>query len=253
MTRVMIDAADPGLIPRAMAYQLVAGYRTGTPGMRWKGHFTDFPGKTMVDIDQAAAPGAPDYNAIVMDVEPLCYRPNDIPARVSRWTVARPTVYCDRNDYPEVRMYWEGDIWLAAPGVQSNPYPNDHKIVAIQNRQTPDYDLSTVFDDTWPNTPTPPPPPTEVDMISGMINAGAETFIPFPAGAFKSLLLMHDFTTSPNLVRVAVYSKSAGHYTQIVEQDVTTSNPSEVAFTATDPAGVSLVNRSTVPMGYTLA
>ena len=249
--RIMVDAADPLLIPRALAFELVAGYRTGIPGSRWVGHWNDFPGKTMVGIDQASQPGAPYYAANVMDVEPNCYRPSDIPEWTSHCTAPRITVYCDRNDYPEVRMYWEGDIWLAAPGVQSNPFPNDHRIVAIQNVFASNYDMSTVFDDTWPLSPTPPP--KEVDMITAMISNGAETFVPFPAGSFKSVTLLHDFTTSLNLVRVAVHSKSAGHYTQIVEVDVTTSNPTEVAFTATDADGVSLVNRSSVPMGWTLA
>lgn len=251
MNRIMVDAADPLLIPRALAFQLVAAYHTGTPGNRWAGHYNDFPGKIMVGIDQAAQPGTPYYKANVMDVEPNCFRPPDIPGWTSHCTAPRPTVYCDRNDYPEVRMYWEGDIWLAAPGVQSNPFPNDHRIVAIQNVFNNNYDVSTVFDDTWPNAVAPHP--TEVEVITSMISAGAETFVPFPSGAFKSITLLHDFTTTPNLVRVAVHSKSAGHYTQIVEVDVTTSNPTEVSFTATDADGVSLVNRSSVPMGWTLA
>ena len=251
MTRIMVDAADPVNIPSALTKQLVAGYLTGTPGTKWAGHWNDFPGMTMVTIDQAALPGAPAYSAMVMDVEPLCYRPGDISSWMSHATAPRPTVYCDRTDYPAVRAVWSGDLWLAAPSIMTNPFPDDNKIVAIQHTFAGNYDASIVFDDTWPLGPTPTP--KEANMITDMIDSGAERSIPFPAGSFKTLMLLHDFTTSPNLVRVAVHSKSAGHYTQIVEVDVTTSNPTELAFTASDADGVSLVNRSAVPMGWTLA
>lgn len=244
--RLMVDAASPANIPHTdvVDYQLVGGYLTGTPGQAWTGHLNDFPGKTMVTIDQAAKPGSPAYQANVMDVEPECYRPSDIITWMFYSTADRPTVYCDRDDYPAVRKVWAGDIWLAAPGVTS---VTDPKIIGVQNKQGNGYDVSVIFDQWWPYLP----PSGEQEMLHAMIAAKGQEFVPFPVGSFKSIILFHDFTHVPEPVRVAVHSKAHG-YTLIRDVTVDNSIPVELTFTETDVDAVSLVNRSAVPVGWTL-
>lgn len=262
MTRLMIDAASPANIPQAIKKQLVAGYLTGTPGQRWTGHWSEFPGMTMVTIDQGSPPGNPAYSANVMDVEPRCYRPPDIEPWMHHAVAPRPTVYCDRNDYPEVRKVWSGDIWLADPSdTPVVPYPDDKKIVAVQYTQGPNYDASIVFDDTWPNAPagSPPMPPIpnpmkgndERMMLHGMLTAGGQEFVPFAVGSFVRIQIFHDFTNETEPMRVAAHSVSKG-YSQIVDVAVTNSAPVSLAFGEHDVNGVSLVNRSKVAMGWTL-
>jgi hypothetical protein len=150
MSRLMVDSSTPANIP-PLKKQLVAGYLTGTPGSNWRGHWDDFPGCTMVSIDQHGF-GQVNHSADVIDVEPDCYPITDIPA-IKAWlaacTAPRPTVYCDRSDYPAVREFWKGDIWLAAPGdTDIAAYPG---VVAIQDGDHDTYDTSTVYDDNWPN------------------------------------------------------------------------------------------------------
>lgn len=255
MTRTQVDAANPRSIPNSMAFQLVAGYLTGTPGALWRGQWGNFPGKTLVTIDQGGA-GSPQYQANVMDVEPECYRPKDIQAWMAKATAPRPTVYCDRDDYPGVRQVWSGPIWLAAPGITTVPegYTN---IIGIQNMAGNGIDTSVIFDDYWPNVaptpvPIPTPTPTEADMINGTLAPGGKTFVPFTEGTFKGIHLMHDFTTTPLVVRVAVHSVSKG-YTQVVMHAITGSTPEAITFTESDVNGVSLVSVAGEPIGFTLA
>lgn len=155
MTRIMIDAASPdGIAAYKGHYDLVAGYKTGTPGQNWAGHSAD------VWIDQHGF-GEHNYAANVQDVEPQCWGVADVPEWVTQCTAERPTVYCDRSDYPLVRKLWHGDIWLAAPGgVNIANYPG---VIAVQDVFAGEYDLTTVYDATWPKkalvTFPPPPPP----------------------------------------------------------------------------------------------
>ena len=153
MTRIMIDAASPQGITKYVGHvDLVAGYKTGTPGQSWNGHPAD------VWIDQHGF-GEHDYSANVMDVEPQCWGVDSVLNWTGNCLAPRPTVYCDKNDYPSVRALWKGDIWLAAPGgVNIADYPG---VIAVQDTFTADYDLTTVYDPDWPNKAvvTPPPPP----------------------------------------------------------------------------------------------
>jgi hypothetical protein len=261
MSRTSIDAADPRNIPKSspqyIGSQLVGGYLTGTPGALWRGQWAGFPGKTLFTIDQGST-GAPQYNANVMDVEPGAYKIGDIVEWTSKCTAPRPTVYCDRDDYPTVRKVWSGDIWLAAPGI-TQPPAGYTGLIGIQNMAGSGYDLSVIFDDYWPNlaptpTPTPPAPTptTEADMINGTLAPGGKTFVPFPAGTFKSIDVMHDFTTDPLVVRVAMHSASKG-YTQVVMHAITGSVPESIAFTESDVNGVSLASVAGDTIGFTLA
>jgi hypothetical protein len=254
MSRQAIDAANPRNIPKSgVNYELVGGYLTGTPGSLWNGQWSTFPGKTLYTFDQGGA-GAPKYNANVIDVEPQCYQPGDVPGWIAKCTAPVPTVYCDRSDYPAVRATgYQGPIFLAAPGVQAVPegYTN---IIGIQYMAGSGYDLSIIFDEYWPQAhPAPVPvPTTEVDMISGTLAPGGQAFIPFTAGSFKGVHVMHDFTTNPLVVRIAAHSASKG-YNQIVMHAVSASTPETVTFTESDVDGVSLVSVAGDPIGYTLA
>jgi hypothetical protein len=255
MSRLAIDAANPRNIPKSgVQYELVGGYLTGTPGALWNGQWGNFPGKTLYTFDQGGA-GAPKYNANAMDVEPDCYSPSQVPGWIDKCTAPVPTVYCDRSDYPAVRKVYSGPILLAAPGVQTVPdgYTN---IIGIQYMAGSGYDLSIIFDPYWPQAApapvTPPPPTEEADMITGTLAPGGKAFVPFTAGSFKNIILMHDFTTDTLVVRVAVHSASKG-YNQVVMHGVSTSTPETVTFTESDVDGVSLASVAGDPIGFTLA
>ena len=89
-------------------------------------------------------------------------------------------------------------------------------------------------------------------MISGTLAPGGQAFIPFTAGSFKGVHVMHDFTTNPLVVRIAAHSASKG-YNQIVMHAVSASTPETVTFTESDVDGVSLVSVAGDTLGYTLA
>jgi hypothetical protein len=252
--RTLVDAANPRSIPKNIVSELVAGYLTGTPGALWRGQWGNFPGRTLVSIDQGGA-GAPQYQANVIDVETDCYRPKDIQAWMDKSIAPRPTVYCDRSDYPNVRKVWAGPVWLAAPGVNKVPdgYEN---IIGIQNTTSGNgFDLSSIFDDYWPALapqPSPPIPKSGTEMYTSTVTPGGKTFVPFTAGSYSSIQLLHDFTTDALVVRVAVHSKAKG-YSQVVMHAITTSDPELITFTESDADGVSLASVAGDVVGFTLA
>jgi hypothetical protein len=253
MSRQAIDASNPRNIPRSgVSYELVGGYLTGTPGALWNGQWGLFTGKTLYTFDQGGA-GAPKYNANVMDVEPDCYKPTDVPGWIAKSTAPVPTVYCDRSDYPLVRATgYEGPILLAAPGLQAPP-DGFTNIVGIQYMAGSAYDLSIIFDEYWPQTaPVSPPTTEEADMLTGTLAPGGKAFVPFTAGSFKSIIVMHDFTTDPLVVRIAAHSASKG-YNQVVMHAISGSTPEAVTFTESDVDGVSLASVAGDPIGFTLA
>lgn len=235
---------------------LVAAYRTGSLGIPWSdAERALFPNATFNDIDQAGV-GSPVYECTTMDVEPGAFGVNDVSGWTSRSTAQRPTVYCDRNDYPSVRGVWKAALWLAWPRatqamvqafaqqVLGHPDPN---IVACQNVFTQDYDVSDVYDPTWPLAQET----KGAEMLNGVLDPTIPRAIPFPAGMFKEITLYHDFTQSPYPVRVAVHSASKG-YTQIINFEINISDPMTIAFKETDADGISLVNNSTREIGFTL-
>lgn len=246
--RIMVDAADPRNIPRALKFDIAAGYGTGTPGEAWSHHWDEFPGKDLVAIDQGAAPGAPNPRCTVMDVEARAYSPSDIPRWMAQCEAPRPVVYCDRDQLPDVRKLWKGPVWLAAPNVKT--YPDDN-LIGIQNVFGNGYDVSDIFDAYWPKLPPPAPPTTgETEMIHGMLDGGKEEFIPFKEGAFSEIMIYHDFTHGPEPIRLAVHSVRNGY--KVYDVKVTENVPVTMLFEHTDVDAVSMVNRSGIPVGWTL-
>lgn len=167
--RTMYDAISAnaaGLVAKNPG--MVAIYLTGSPDIRWTSkQVALLPNVvTWVRIDQAGAT-APQHVANVMDVEPGCYRPSDVPGWTAKCTAPRPTVYCDRSDLPAVMKVWKGDIWLAAPGLSLSECQairaNNPQVVAVQNVFGGTFDSSVVLDEHWPLkapiVPPPPPPP----------------------------------------------------------------------------------------------
>jgi hypothetical protein len=130
-------------------------------------------------------------------------------------------------------------------------------IIGIQNMAGGGIDLSDIFDEYWPNTapspvPVPTPIPIEAEMYTSTLTPGGKAFVPFTVGAFKSISFMHDFTTDPLVVRVAMHSMAKG-YNQVVMHAITGSSPEEVAFTESDANGVSLSSVAGDVIGFTLA
>lgn len=166
MTRTMYDAIAANavdLVP--LKPSMVAIYLTGSADIRWTSkQVAMLPSvTTWVRIDQAGAT-APQYVANVMDVEPGCYTPQDVPGWTSKCTAPRPTVYCDRSDLAAVMALWKGDIWLAAPGLSEAEClalaANNKQLVAVQNVFGQTFDQSVVIDANWPLKAPVPKPPT---------------------------------------------------------------------------------------------
>ena len=153
MTRTMADAisANYGSLP-PLADAIRAGYVTGSPDIQWTAAQL---ATATVTIDQGFT-GSPVASATVRDVEAGAWTPVAA-VNLTGWTAARPTIYCNQNTLPSVLAAgWRGDLWLAIitpqpPG--SPPVVPGCTVVAIQYAQAVGaaYDLSVVFDDTWPN------------------------------------------------------------------------------------------------------
>jgi hypothetical protein len=172
MTRLMGDATHDNVntLAGVSGLQLVAGYVTGSPDVRWtESDFARFPGIPHVEIDQGFT-GAPVYSATVQDVEAGAWSPNSVPNWQAHCTAPRPTVYCNQSTLPAVLATgWRGNLWLAVPGWregQALPSPPGCTIVAVQNQLDVHtaYDLSTVLDPTWPSLAPVPAP--EAEMIA---------------------------------------------------------------------------------------
>lgn len=128
---------------------VVAGYNTGYGVVPWHAStWAMFPGAVHVHIDQAGQ-GAPSRTAAVMDVEPGCYRPSQVPGWVRANRSGNPTVYCDRADLNAVLATgYKGPIWLAWPGWRGEALPS-HQVVAVQSVFGSFYDRTTIIDPTW--------------------------------------------------------------------------------------------------------
>lgn len=159
MTRLMGDAIhDNTAALRAVpGLQLVAGYATGTPDIKWTdADWRLFAPLPMLSIDQGYQSPAV-TTATVRDVEPTAWTPQAA-VNLGNWNATRRTIYCNRNDLSReggvLQSGWRGDIWLAYPGWQvGQPLPTAPgcTYVAVQNDFTnPAYDLSVVLDPFWP-------------------------------------------------------------------------------------------------------
>lgn len=160
MTRNMADATHSGVpaLTSVRGFQLVAGYDTGTPDIDWTdSDWALFPGIPHVTIDQGFT-GSPRPEAIVRDCERGAWTLAE--AIAAPWTAERRTLYVG---YPytaaeAVSAGWRGDLWLVAPGwMGAPPTVPGCNVVAVQNWFLGSYDLSIVYDDSWPGGPAPVP------------------------------------------------------------------------------------------------
>lgn len=164
------DAA--GIARDFPAAQMVAGYLDGT--YAWSAaEWALFPRAAHVTIVVSANANAGD----VLDVEAGDATPAQTGAWVSMRKQAglyRPSIYCSLNVVPEVRIgtgQWrlgiDYDLWVADwDGTTQVPYP---LAAAKQDRSTPGYDVSAVFDDGWPHRSAPVPP--RPALVSAVVTA----------------------------------------------------------------------------------
>lgn len=174
--RAMGDAThDNARILAGRPLDLVAGYVTGTPDIRWQApDWALFPGIPHVTIDQGFA-NSPVPSAIVRDFEQFAWTASWANEHIGNglWTPERPTIYSAQDTLQGILDDgWRRDLWMALPGWQpGDPWPPvvaeairlGCTIVAVQNRQdvVNAYDISVVLDPHWPNLPPTPPTWTE--------------------------------------------------------------------------------------------
>ena len=163
MTRVMGDTTHNNVQLMPFDVQLVAGYDTGTPNIRWiTNDWNLFPNKTHIHIDQAFGDTrAIEAHVLVFDVESGAFSPNQAAQLINQNTSPRPTIYVNRDNListiasAKQSPKWHGDIWLAFPGWKPGdvlpPIPAGCRYVAIQNVFAGSYDTSIVLDDSWPD------------------------------------------------------------------------------------------------------
>jgi Putative peptidoglycan binding domain len=162
VTRVMGDTIHDNIHALPPTIQLVGGYDTGSPDIKWiPSDWNAFPHIPHVHIDQGYGdtPVA-EAHVMVFDVEAGAFTPEDATRLINANTSPRPTIYVNRdNMYATIRaakksLKWKGDVWLAFPGWKPGTdlpsLPAGCRYVAIQNVFAGSYDLSTVLDDSWP-------------------------------------------------------------------------------------------------------
>jgi hypothetical protein len=151
----MGDATHSNVSKLPAGLQLVAGYVTGSPDIKWtEADWDRLPGIPHVTIDQGFT-GSPVADAIVRDVEPGAWTAAAAVDK-SLWTPPRPTIYCNRNDLQGVLAAgWKGDLWLAIPEPEPQMPPSvpGCTVVAVQFKFVTNFDLSVVFDPYWPALP----------------------------------------------------------------------------------------------------
>lgn len=244
MISVMGDAEHVNVAQLKKAFpklDRVGLYVTGTPDV--KATETDlalWPDATVITIDQGG-PGSPVKDAIVRDVEPRCWSAAAA-VDTSEWTAERPTIYCDRNDLPTViNLGWRGDVWLAWPGYTGMTAPvfPGVRVVAVQRTTTEFYDLTTVFDDTWPFKRI-----QEAEMLNVQVQASQKAHIPFPVGSFTAVHIYRDFLSAAHTadVRVAFHSQTSGYIAEHI--DLNSAEPHVIQFTHPDIDAVSIENDS---------
>jgi hypothetical protein len=261
MTRPrMFDAihVNVGTIPPGA--EIVAGYDTGLSNVKWvTADWNIFLPAQEVHVDQsggAASLGGPVFSANVMDVEPFCYTVNQIPGWTSKCTAPRPTVYCDRNDLPDVQAIWNGDVWLAAPGLSDDQataiMEADPRIVAVQNLDAGSFDASVIGDAFWPLLPPPPvkPPVKGKEMLNGMIDPNQQIDIPFPVDTFDAICLYAN-DIGGGSVHVTVILNAGGGQS-VWTQTLGANAPVTVPFPHPHAIAVSLSNTGTTDVGWTL-
>ena len=168
MTRIMIDATHLGLpsaigaIHDLLPGDIAAGYVTGSPEIIWTpADWATIPTDLKdVMIDQGFT-GSPNSMADVRDVENGAWTLANAVNKTG-WQAVRPTLYVGfPNTLLEViNAGWKGDVWLVMPSnvppTQPPRVPAGINVVAIQwGFSNPNFDISVVFDESWPNVATP--------------------------------------------------------------------------------------------------
>jgi hypothetical protein len=137
---------------------MVAGYVTGSPDIQWTpADWGRFPLETLVTIDQGGN-GSPVPSADVRDVEAGAWTVGGA-VITAGWAAPRPTIYCSLATLPALAAAgWQGDVWVAdwtlTPPAAPPPMPPGMTCVAVQYSDQGGggtYDLSVVFDPTWPD------------------------------------------------------------------------------------------------------
>lgn len=166
----MIDTTHDGL-PGAMAAiralpagDLFAMYDTGSGDIAGTAaDWAQIPaGLGHVTIDQGFT-GSPNMAATVRDCEDGAWTLSRAVDRTG-WNVPRPTLYLGYPDTAQAAWDagWRGDVWIAGPQ-NSAPavppaMPPGITCVAQQWAYPGDWDVSAVFDASWPGTGPPGPP-----------------------------------------------------------------------------------------------
>lgn len=174
--RQMIDVTHDGLpnarqaIAGLMVGDLVALYDTGSPDIAaTEADIQSIPKiLDLVFIDQGFT-GSPNLSANIRDCENGAW---DLPHAVDKtgWNVKRPCLYLGYPDTAQkaYQLGWRGDVWLVQPNAtppDKPPFiPPGLNVVAVQwDFSNAGYDVSKVFDTTWPGEPVNPvvatPPP----------------------------------------------------------------------------------------------
>lgn len=254
MIRYMIDCTSANtatvhdLFP---THNMIAVYVTGTPDIMWSAvDRTLWPNATQVTIDQGGL-HSPVFTAMVRDVESRAWTVSRAVDKVG-WKTPRPTIYCSRDTIPSlIAAGWRGDVWVAWPdyALDTPPEYPGLNVVAVQDIYRDTYDISTVFDSTWPYVAT-----KEEEMLYVAVQPMGSRYIPFPDGSFKGAIVYRDFLSTIHAakVRVAAHSHSAGYTVHEVLLD--SNGPVSVTFPHPDTDAVSIENDSSMyDVGVTLA
>lgn len=151
---------------------MVALYGTGSPDIKATAQDEAlFNGHQLVIIDQGFT-GSPLPTATVRDVERGAWSLAN--AIHEPWEAERKTLYVSRSLIPSVQNAgWHGDVWLAEWEAMPTmaPHFNGLTVVAQQWANLGPYDLSVVWDATWPKAKHP------IEILSvtpypGYIHAG---------------------------------------------------------------------------------
>jgi hypothetical protein len=175
----------------AAGTNMVAGYVTGTPDIQWtQADFALFAGQTVVTIDQGAT-GSPVPSANVRDVEAGAWTVGAA-VQLAGWTTAQPTIYCSASTLPSLEQSgWQGAVWVAdyVGQAPSSPYPVPAGMTCVAWQWTDQggngaYDLSVVFDPTWPGGPMEPIeiPGVPGQWVSYQTFANYKTGVPYVVG-----------------------------------------------------------------------
>lgn len=229
--RTMYDSVTASDIP--LSADMVGGYVDGD--YAWSQAAWDrFPNAVKVRIATRASTN----DGHVLD----CETGDAVPGQTGPWAkmrigsgLSRPTIYCNRSARPAVEQSCAGlpvTLWIATldgtKQVPAGPLP----VVAVQYIGEPGsgghYDLSEVYDDTWPYSAAPLPQPVphpgdNVIQYTGAVTlAGGKGWFKLPAGV-----------SAANVVSVTVYDQSpdaVGAYVPVPDVAGIATDRNEIVF-----------------------